>query len=65
LTAPTNIKKEFNDKLFTGVLTGNAGSFGVITRYTYKVIKDVDHPNSWGYQKARVYNAEVFKAMMQ
>jgi hypothetical protein len=45
-------------------LTGNAGSFGVITRYTYKFIKDEDHPNSWGYKKSRIYKKNAFKNTM-
>ena len=45
-------------KLFRGVLGGNAGSFGIVTKYYFEAIKDEDHPNSWAFSKFRFYTKE-------
>lgn len=55
----------FNQEIFRGVLSGNAGSFGIVTRYTYKPIKDIDHPESYGFVQTRKYKASVFKNLMR
>jgi len=55
----------FNQEIFRGVLSGNAGSFGIVTRYTYKPIKDVDHPESYGFVQTRKYKTSVFKNVME
>jgi FAD/FMN-containing dehydrogenase len=52
--------------LYWGVLGGGPGSFGILTEITFECIKDVDHPNSWGYQRAFLYHKElVRKAMVE
>ena len=35
---------------------GNAGSFGIVTKYYIKPIKDSDHPKSYSISKVRIYN---------
>jgi hypothetical protein len=51
--------------MFRGVLSGNAGSYGVVTRYTLHAIRDKDHPRSYGYAKSRRYHPEVFKNLLK
>jgi FAD/FMN-containing dehydrogenase len=54
-TKNLNKKQLYDLKLFRGVLGGNAGSFGIVTKYYFEVIKDEDHPNSWAFSKVRFY----------
>jgi FAD/FMN-containing dehydrogenase len=63
--APVNNEEELDQKIFQGVLGGNAGSFGIITRYVFKGIKDSDHPKSYGFSKARFFNKDTFKDLMK
>jgi len=60
-----NENNRFNQEIFRGVLSGNAGSFGIVTKYTYKPIKDVDHRESYGFSCTRKYKTSVFKNLMQ
>lgn len=50
--------------IFSSVLSGNAGSFGIVTKYTYKAIMDSDHLNSYGIAQNRIYDFEVFCDLM-
>lgn len=43
---------------------GGAGSFGIITNIVFECIRDVDHPNSCGYQGIYFYSKTVCKAVM-
>ena len=47
--------------LFWGVLGGGPGSFGVLTDVTFEAIADVDHPYSWGYKSAYIYDKDLFR----
>lgn len=62
---PTTDEEKLNDELFRGVLGGNAGSFGIITKYIFNAIKDEDHPCSYGMRKIRKYNRVVFKDLLK
>ncbi len=61
----TDPKVLANLDLFRGVLGGNAGSFGVITKYVFNGIKDEDHPRSYGFTKTRRYNGDIFKRLLK
>jgi FAD/FMN-containing dehydrogenase len=50
--------------LYWGVLGGGPGSFGIITEVTFECIADVDHPYSWGYTGAFVYEKPLFRKAM-
>ncbi|QEL19184.1 FAD-binding protein [Limnoglobus roseus] len=54
-----------DEKLFWGVLGGNAGSFGIVTNYRFKCIKDSDHPKSFGYSAKRLYRKGRYKNLMK
>ena len=54
-----------DEKLFWGVLGGNAGSFGVVTNYRLKCIKDSDHPKSYGFTGIRMYRKGRYKNLMK
>ena len=62
---PQTTAEKQNLELFRGVLGGNAGSFGIITKYILTPIKDTDHPRSWGFSKERAYNKSLFRSLMQ
>ncbi len=49
LARPNGAPKTPDEELFWGVLGGNAGSFGVVTKYQITCVRDADHPNSYGY----------------
>lgn len=53
-----------NDELFWGILGGNAGSFGIVTNYRIECIKDVDHPNSYGYARLQKYDKDHYKGLL-
>lgn len=53
---PKSDEDNLNIELFRGVLGGNAGSFGIVTKYYFNSIKDEDHPNSYGFSKIRVFS---------
>lgn len=61
----TDPEKNLNKDLFRGVLSGNAGSFGIVTKYFLNCIKDTDHPQSYGFTKARAYNKGTFRKLMK
>jgi FAD/FMN-containing dehydrogenase len=50
--------------LYWGVLGGGPGSFGIITEVTFECIADVDHPYSWGYTGAFIYEKPLFRKAM-
>ena len=50
--------------LYWGVLGGGPGSFGIITEITFECIADVDHPYSWGYSGAFIYEKPLFSKAM-
>ncbi|MEM7112179.1 MAG: FAD-binding protein [Chloroflexota bacterium] len=54
-----------NDKLFWAVLGGNAGSFGIVTEYSFDCIRDSDYPNSYGYKAIQTYKKSLFAKLMQ
>ncbi len=63
------VRRSSEDKLdkeiFWGVLGGNAGSFGVVTKYTFKCIQDEHYPGSYGFTSRRFYKKEVYKSLMK
>jgi FAD/FMN-containing dehydrogenase len=62
---PSSDEEKLDREIFWGVLGGNAGSFGIVTNYTFKCIKDNDHPNSYGYTSTRKYNKIRFQELMK
>ncbi len=52
------------NSLYWGVLGGGPGSFGIITEITFEAIADVDHPYSWGYSGAFIYEKSLFRKAM-
>jgi len=57
--------EKLNREIFWGVLGGNAGSFGIVTNYKFKVVKDIDYPNSYGFSMTRRYRKELFFNLMK
>ena len=53
-----------DEKLFWGVLGGNAGSFGIVINYRIECIRDADHPNSYGYAATRKYQTARYRSLM-
>lgn len=54
-----------DEELFWGVLGGNAGSFGIVTRYRIKCVKDSDHPLSYGFAATRKYDTNRYWNLMK
>ncbi len=54
-----------DDRLFWGVLGGNAGSFGVVVNYRLACVKDLHHPQSYGYSAKRRFKASLFKGLLK
>jgi hypothetical protein len=52
-------------ELFRGVLGGNAGSFGIVTKYYFNSIKPSDHPKSYGFSKTRIFTRDLFYNTMK
>ena len=52
-------------ELFRGVMGGNAGSFGIVTKFYLKPIRDQDHPHAYSISKIRFFNETTFKAVMK
>lgn len=53
-----------DEELFWGVLSGNAGSFGIVTRYRFECILDSAYPESYGYNAKLKYSKARFEAVM-
>jgi FAD/FMN-containing dehydrogenase len=62
---PSSEEEKLDREIFWGVLGGNAGSFGIVTNYTFKCIKDTDRPNSYGYTATRQYKKIRFEKLMK
>lgn len=60
----TTAKQKLNAELYWGVLGGNAGSFGIVTQYTFDLIKDSDHKKSYRYDAIRKYKKSVYTKLM-
>ena len=54
-----------DEKLFWGVLGGNAGSFGIVTNYRFECVLDSDHPHSYGYAATRKFDKACYKGLMK
>jgi FAD/FMN-containing dehydrogenase len=54
-----------DDYLFWAVLGGNAGSFGIVTKYQFQCVRDIDHPNSYGFMATRQYDKTRYKNLMK
>ena len=54
-----------DEELFWGVLGGNAGSFGIITSYTFDCIRDCKHKHSYGYVETRKYTKDCYFNLMK
>ena len=61
---PVTNKEKQNNELFWGVLGGNAGSFGIITKYRFEAIRDNLYPKSYGFSTKRKYDKDLFLNMM-
>ncbi len=53
-----------DDRLFWGVLGGNAGSFGVVVNYRLSCVRDSEHPQSYGYSAKRRFKAPLFMGLL-
>lgn len=62
---PQNEEDQLRIELFRGVLSGNAGSFGIVTKYYLNSIKDSDHPKSYGFSVVRKFNRDLFYKLLQ
>lgn len=47
------------------MLGGNAGSFGIVTKYYFNSIKDEDHPHSFSFSKVRFFDKKLFREVME
>ncbi len=56
--------KTFNDRMFWAVLGGNAGSFGVITKFKIRLIQNSKFKNSYGFSISRKYRKSLFSDLM-
>jgi Berberine and berberine like len=65
LTRPNGAPKTPDEELFWGILGGNAGSFGIVTKYQITCVRDADHPNSYGYAGTRKYDKERYYNLMK
>lgn len=63
--SPTTADQRLNNQLFWGVLSGNAGSFGIVTNYKFEAIKDCQYQNSYGFSTTRKYREELFLSLMK
>lgn len=63
-SVPSSEEEKLNREIFWGVLGGNAGSFGIVTNYTFNCIKDGDYKNSYGYAANRQYKKIRFQKLM-
>ncbi|MEQ1505933.1 MAG: FAD-binding protein [Myxococcota bacterium] len=64
VSRPADAPATADDELFWGVLGGNAGSFGIVTRYTFECVRDADHPDSFGYSAVRRYSRARYMTLM-
>ncbi|CBN53929.1 MULTISPECIES: FAD-binding protein [Kamptonema] len=64
-SSPSSDEEKLDREIFWGVLGGNAGSFGIVTSYTFKYIKASDRPNSYGYTALGMYRKSRFQKMMK
>ncbi len=53
-----------NDQLFRGVLSGSAGSFGIVTEYSFEGISDMSNPRVASYTAVVPYSRENLEAIM-
>lgn len=62
---PQSPEDHLRIELFRGVLGGNAGSFGIVTKYYFNSIKDSDHTHSYGFAKIRIFSKTLFLNTMR
>jgi len=62
---PSSDEEKLDQQIFWGVLGGNAGSFGIVTRYKFKCIQDNYRPNSYGYTATRPYKKVRYHKLMK
>ncbi len=65
VTRPEGAPVSPDDRIFWGVLGGNAGSFGVVVNYRLACVKDGDHLQSYGYSAKRRFKAPLYKGLMK
>lgn len=63
--APGSSPANPDEQIFWGVLGGNAGSFGIVTNYTFKCIEDSQYKNSFGYAVTRQYKKNRYLKLMR
>jgi FAD/FMN-containing dehydrogenase len=64
-SVPASDQEKLDREIFWGVLGGNAGSFGIVTNYTFKCIQARDYPNSYGYAATKEYQKSRFQQLMK
>ena len=62
---PQSEEEQLRVELFRGVLGGNAGSFGIVTKYYFSAIRDEDHPRSYGFCKIRNFDRDLLFQLMK
>lgn len=62
---PSSDEEKLDREIFWGVLGGNAGSFGIVTKYKFECIKGADYPNSYGYTTTRKYTKVRYHKLMK
>jgi hypothetical protein len=65
VTRPAGAGDSLNNRLFKAVLGGGPGSFGVITEITFNTIKSGDYPHCLSYSRARPFDRNVFKKVLE
>ncbi|QSJ14844.1 FAD-binding protein [Nostoc sp. UHCC 0702] len=65
ISSPSSDEEKLDREIFWGVLGGNAGSFGIVTGYKFKCIKDSDRPNSYGYTASGSYKKVRYHELMK
>ena len=53
-----------NNQLFHAVLSGNAGSFGIVTRYVFGCLANRSYPESKIYRRALFYTSDLFTSLL-
>lgn len=64
-SSPSSDEEKLNREIFWGVLGGNAGSFGIVTNYTFECIQNGSRPNSYGYAATKQYKKIRFEKLMK
>ena len=58
------VTKETEPDLFFALLGGSPGNFGVLTHFTIKPLRDIDHPLSRGMKLVCLYDRTTLKSLL-